>query len=253
MAKVLDARAAALEIRGKMQQPSAEDRHINAFVEKVLDELGLERTAPNAVMVGRALYDADIQPHQIVEYPKAVTVKVVDEKKYGDDKEHDEVHVVHNEDDEHYVLEHKTAPSVTQSEYPKSIRVRGTDGNMRTQLVRDLKEERELLGVGASAIDPEASTQYKKTMLDRPTPEEIDVADATENRAAMQKDALDRVNEPKVGAGTNLSEHDDPVDRPTTEEVDVADDHHDADEAPPAPKPAPPPVRSVPRPPPKRL
>lgn len=101
MPKILDARAAALEIRGKMEQPSAQDRHITAFVEKVLDQLGMEHTIVNASMVVHALHDADIQPHQIVEYPKAIVFELVDEAKYGDDHKHKETFIADDEDAEH--------------------------------------------------------------------------------------------------------------------------------------------------------
>lgn len=266
MAKTLDARAAAQEIRGKMQQPSAEERHVNAFVDKVLDELGMEHTAPNSVMVARALQEADIRPHEIVEYPKAVTVKVTYRKKYGDDEEHDVVHVVHDEDEEQRVLGGEQ-PGAARSEYPKSIRVRGTDGNWRNQIVRDLKEEREFLGVGVSAIDPEASTQYKKAMLEHPTQDEIDVAKVTSKGGEMQKEALDNVNAPKVGGGTNVSNPPDTDEAQPLpgEEQSVHDgvgnepydhDHPEQvegpveDAAPPKPAPAPAPRAS--RPPPRR-
>lgn len=246
MAKVLDARSAAHEIRGRMKQPSPEDQHIESFVGKVLDELGLEHTMNNAAMVARALHDADIQPHRIDEYPKAVTVKAVDEKKYGDDKEHDVVHVVQNEDEEQRVLNGEQPGPAPQNEYPKSIRVRGTDGNWRNQLVRDLKEEREFRGVGASAIDPEASTQYKKAMLEHPTQDEIDVAKVTSRGGEMQKEALDNVNEPKVGGGTNLAN---PPDAGGDDGDYTADEGEPYEPpAPPSPEPpAPPPRRSPPK------
>lgn len=198
MATRMDPKAAAQKIRGRMQQPSAEDRHIEAFVNQVLDELGMEHTIANAHMVVHALHDADIQPHQIVEYPKAVTVKVVNKKKYGDEDEHDETFTVQNEDEEHELREKHERPAAVQSEYPKTIQVRGTDGHMRPQVVRDLKEERELLGVGDSAIDPEASTQFKKSGLEPPTGEELDRAAVTSRGAGLEADALKKVNEAKA-------------------------------------------------------
>ena len=108
--KVLDARAAALEIRGDMDQPSAEDRHIEKFVVQVLDALGMEHTLANAGMVVRALHRHDIQPHQFVEFPKAITIKVVDPVKYGDDKEHDENYIVYNAQDEYALLHREEKP-----------------------------------------------------------------------------------------------------------------------------------------------
>lgn len=245
MAKVLDARAAALEIRGKMQQPSPEDRHIEKFVGEVLDQLGLEHTIANASMVVHALRDADIQPHRVEEYPKAVTVKVTNEAKYGDDKEHAETFTVNNEDEERE-LNDKHAFTAPQPEYPKSIMVRGTDGFEHPQIVRDLKEERELLGVGVSAIDPEASTQFKKAQLEPPTEEEIGVAKVTSRGGEMQKQALDQANKPKVGAGTNVSNPPDEQDEP------VDEDYVEAEAAPEPPAPPVAPVRTGPRPPPKR-
>ncbi len=119
MAKVLDARAAALEIRGKMKQPSPEDRHIEKFVGEVLDALGMEHTIANAAMVVHALRDADIQPHRVEEYPKAVTVKVVDKAKYGDEDEHDVVHIAHDADEEQRILHGEPEPPVEEHPLPE--------------------------------------------------------------------------------------------------------------------------------------
>lgn len=70
----MDPRAAAQNIRGRMQHPSAEDRHTETFANQVLDELGMEHSALNTNMVVRALHEAGITPHRIAEYPKMVSV-----------------------------------------------------------------------------------------------------------------------------------------------------------------------------------
>lgn len=72
MPQVLDTFSAASLIRSDLQQPSPDDRHSEAFVTGVLDQLGLPHTLSNAMMVAQALHRNDVQPHLAQEYPKHV-------------------------------------------------------------------------------------------------------------------------------------------------------------------------------------
>lgn len=199
MAQILDPRAAAEAIRGRMKQPKSVDRHVEAFVNQVLDHLGLDHSMSNSLMAAHALHDADIQPHQIVEYPKWVTRDGKDEN----DQPYEPV-LVQDQDEEDAAMRGDAPGVPLAAEYPKVIQVRGTDGHLRPQTVRDLKEEREFLGVNESAIDPEASTQYKKSLLKQPTEDEIGRADAISRGGEQERAAIEQVNRPKAPISGSL-------------------------------------------------
>lgn len=77
MARTLDAKAAAEEIRGRIfsrQGVTAEARHALAFAKQVCDELGLDPDAPNVQAVAAALQEAGIKEHNVQEYPKMLLV-----------------------------------------------------------------------------------------------------------------------------------------------------------------------------------
>lgn len=242
----LDARTAAQRIRGRIQQPSAEDRHTGAFVSKVCAELGIEYDAANAARVADALADADIQPYEFQEYPQWVdhpTKKLLD--KDGNDTDKPLRVIVNNEDELANLNDDPDAQTGlgVQSQYPKTIRVpdASRDGGYRDQIVRDLKEEREFLKVNVSAIDPEASTQYKKSLLEQPTADEIKRAELTEGGAAMNKAALDQANKAHAQPQT------DPRGGEATTGAQAAIDAPYGQPADPTPAPKPPSQRAVPR------
>ena len=123
----LDAKAAAERIHKAVNAalaPRAQDRHIEAFVEKVCEHLGIEPTALNCNTVAGELSRAGIVPHEAEDYPKWVKPHESHVERDGDGnlvlppwvREHhvarggDLTVLVHNEDEElHAVSAKETA------------------------------------------------------------------------------------------------------------------------------------------------
>lgn len=77
MSRELDPKAAAAVIRAQViDRPNVppEARHMHVFVIAVCAELGIEPDPINFMTVTSALHDADIKPHQALEYPKMYVV-----------------------------------------------------------------------------------------------------------------------------------------------------------------------------------
>lgn len=72
----LDPKTAANEIRNRVvNTPGADPMvlHMHKFVLEVCEHLGIEPSPPHFITVVQALEDAEIEPHQVVEYPKMLT------------------------------------------------------------------------------------------------------------------------------------------------------------------------------------
>lgn len=192
----MDAAAAAARIRGRLQQPEPQDRHVEAFAKKVCSHLGIEPNAYNVSMVVNALHHADIEPHQMQEYPKAIQREGIDPKT---DKSYPQI-VVQNEQEEHDVQDKWTAGEdagapVVQTEYPKMIMIRGTDGHDHPVQVRDRKEERELLGLDHNPVQGSAPTHEDIARLPPVTGEELDAHQRLTDGAEQNVEALEQANE----------------------------------------------------------
>lgn len=197
MTTKMDAAAAAAAIRHHMSQPEAEDRHVESFAKKVLDQLGLDHSAHNIAMAVSALHREDIVPHEMQEYPKQVQRKGIDLKT---GKPYPPV-IVNSEDEEHdWRMDFEPPAGVSQpsDKYPKTVMRRGTDGHDQPVVVRDLKEEREMLGLDHGVIDPAAPRQEDQAHLQPVTENEIEAHEANsgEGNARLEAEALQAANSP---------------------------------------------------------
>lgn len=211
----MDAAAAAQAIRDRITQPEAEDRHVEAFANKVADHLGLDRSARNISMIIHALHREDIVPHEIQEYPKYI-------QRDGTDPETDKPYApvkVESEDDEHDMRASwdsgEPLPFVL-SEYPKKVMVRGTDGYDHPVMARDLKEERELLGLDHNPVQSDTPTRESQARLQPVTDAELDQHEQLTGGAEQNVEAIKAVNEgakaqpqeamPPVEGGKHITE-----------------------------------------------
>lgn len=191
----LDAAAAAAAIRHRMSQPEAEDRHVESFAKKVLDQLGLDHSLHNIAMAVGALHREGIVPHEMQEYPKQV-------QREGIDPETEKPYlpvVVNSEDDEKKWRSDFEPPApLEQNEYPETVMRRGTDAHDQPVVVRDLKEEREVLGLDHGVIEPAAPRQEDQAYLRPVTESEIEAHEANsgEVNAKLEAEALQAVNSP---------------------------------------------------------
>lgn len=209
MPQKLDAAAAALAIRDDIEQPSAEDRHTETFAKDVASQLGLDHSPSSIAMVVRALHRHDIEPHRVQQYPKHVknwagdTVTVHnedDEKRAGEAPPDDETDEQRAEREQREIRQASDGQygESGNPKYPRTVMRRGTDGEDHPVMVRDLKEEREMLGLDDSPINPAAPRQSDQADLPEVTQDEIDHKRRTGGGGEMQSEALKKLNEPKA-------------------------------------------------------